>query len=418
MVSAVVFVLIHLAFIHLLKINSIIAISQQRKKKSKQNPPILPAKPEFSSLSLASPHDVTIVSPKLNMDSTLISPGHNESSRYPNESSYFPIIRPNISAFMEVDSSFMRSTKIKQSAGDMDGSFFDIPPPKLNNMSQFNQSQLLSKIPQDNVKEDESIDKSPMMRRNREIMRFDDKSPNTRSRDISRFDESDMSKSPSHKRKVLMPSEMDEIKKQIELAKKQQRVLEVYQIERAEDYNTEYELILADYKKESLRTNSYSIFFLIRFTCYSFLIVFMRKNPFFQIFFMEYINFLFILYLILDQPFGSRLKFIFALILEIFVFYLLAFPLVLVYLDMRAQLDGETKIKIGELFIQSYFYFTIAIIVLIVLGIIKTLYDKRKLKKMQDKMKESRKSQHNKIAEDIQKLEVKTFFESFYYYIF
>ena len=300
----------------------------------------------------------TLISPKLKgLNSTLISPklapNNSVYSARLNDSSFrSAIIKPEISSF-EIDSSQLKSQKINKPGGDPD-SIVDIPAEKND---------------QSNLEEMEST-----MRHGKS------------------------------KRRVIMPMEIDVIKKQIEAAQKQQKVLdEVYHMDKADEYNTEYETILADYKKETLKTNSYSIFFLLRFTCYSFLIVFMRNYPFFQVFLMEYINFLFILYMILDQPFGSKLKFVFALIQEIYVVYLLGFPLALVYLDMRAQLDDYTEMLIGDYFMISYFYFCILIIILIALGMLKSFYDKWKMKKQEKMMKDKQ----EKVGENIKLMEVK-----------
>ena len=355
-VALVIFVLIHLAFIHLLKINSIIAISTQRKKKKKKLHAILS---KIDKANLPSPVlNSTLISPKLKgLNSTLISPklapNNSVYSARLNDSSFrSAIIKPEISSF-EIDSSQLKSQKINKPGGDPD-SIVDIPAEKND---------------QSNLEEMEST-----MRHGKS------------------------------KRRVIMPMEIDVIKKQIEAAQKQQKVLdEVYHMDKADEYNTEYETILADYKKETLKTNSYSIFFLLRFTCYSFLIVFMRNYPFFQVFLMEYINFLFILYMILDQPFGSKLKFVFALIQEIYVVYLLGFPLALVYLDMRAQLDDYTEMLIGDYFMISYFYFCILIIILIALGMLKSFYDKWKMKKQEKMMKDKQ----EKVGENIKLMEVK-----------
>lgn len=172
--------------------------------------------------------------------------------------------------------------------------------------------------------------------------------------------------------------------------------------EEPDEFTLKYGNLISDYKRKRVRTNSYAIFFLARFTCYSFLIVFMKNNPFFQILFMEYVNIMFILYMLIIKPFESTMKLVFSLIIEVYVVFLLAIPLYLVYLDQQAGLFEDEKNALGQLFLTAYYYFTIVIIALITLGIIKTSYDNRKKKKEEKKKAEEKKKmeeQRNKSPE-------------------
>ena len=152
------------------------------------------------------------------------------------------------------------------------------------------------------------------------------------------------------------------------------------------EFDTAY---TADYKKESVRTNSYAIFFLTRFTFYGFIVVIMRDYVFFQMVLMEYINLIFILYILIDHPFESKLKFVFALILELFVVYLLGYPLLIVYYDMQGKLYPNLESSLGDNFVTSYCVFSILIICMTFIGILKTIYDKVQLKKKEkEKLKQ------------------------------
>ena len=152
-------------------------------------------------------------------------------------------------------------------------------------------------------------------------------------------------------------------------------------------YEKKYILMNNDYDKKHKSTINYVVLFLLRYLGYSLVIVVMNNIPFLQIFLIQYINVIFFIYLVKCRPFESKIKFGFAVIQEIIVIYLYFYPLVLAGYELTGRIFDEDKMLIGDYFLKSYMAFTIVIMVTVVLGIIVTVIENKKKKKLEDAKK-------------------------------
>ena len=215
-----------------------------------------------------------------------------------------------------------------------------------------------------------------------------------------------ISPSKTYQNEVFSPKDAEETNIQLNKQEKKQlyirssKMLKVYKViyKADETYDKKYLNMNADYKKEDKKTINYVLLFMSRFGAYSLIIVVLRNVPFLQIFLIEYINVLFLCYIIWSRPFESKLKFVFTLLQEIVVIYIMFYPLVLAAHDLTGRMDEQTKVQIGDYFLKSYLMFTVVIMVTVILGIIITAIEnaiEKKKNARKKKMEEELKNKEN-----------------------